>query len=104
MTKIDLFNARSCGEKLEDGTQFVCTDCGTYQDTDKDGNAVTASAYVSADGKVYTGIGAGLAESTPALAEILEDYPAGVEVVCNVQQTKSGRDFKTIRIIAPVEE
>ena len=104
MTKIDLFNARSCGEKLEDGTQFVCVDCGTYSDTDKDGNAVTASAYVSADGTVYTGIGSGLADSMAALSEILADFPAGVEITCKVQQTKGGRDFKTIRIIAPVEE
>ncbi len=104
MTKIDLFNARSCGEKIEDGTKFVCVDCGSYQDTDKDGNEVTASAYVSADGTVYTGIGAGLADSMDALIGILADYPAGVEVVCRVQKTKSDRDFKSIRIIAPVEE
>lgn len=103
MDKIALFNARSCGVKLEEGTQFVCVDAGQYQDTDKDGNTVTATAYVSDDGTVYTGIGAGLAESLNMLLDVLADYPKGVEVVCQVTKTLSGRDFKMIRIIAPVE-
>ena len=99
MTKIELFNAKSSGVALEDGTTFECKDCGTYTDTDKDGNAVTAVAFVSTDGTVYTGIGIGLVRAVDDLIDIIADRGGAVTVRCNVMKTKSDRDFKTISII-----
>ena len=99
MTKIQLFNAKSSGLPMEDGTRFTCVAVGSYPDTDKDGNAVKASAFVADTGEVYTAIGAGIADSLEMLDEILQDEPNGVEIVVTVNKTKSGRDFKQIRIV-----
>lgn len=98
MTKKQLFNAKSAGQPLENGTQFVCCGVGTYPDTDKDGKEVTATALVSGDGSVYTAIGSGIADSVALLDEIIEEEGA-VEIRCIVSQTKSGRDFKQLMIV-----
>ena len=98
MTKKQLFNAKSAGLPLEDGTQFVCTAVGTYDDTDRDGKPVTATALVASDGSVYTAIGSGIADSVALLDEIREEEGA-VESKCVVSQTKKGRDFKQLMIV-----
>ena len=99
MTKIQLFNAKSSGLPLEDGTEFTCVGVGTYNDTDRDGNEVTATALVADSGEVYTAIGAGISDSVNLLDEILQDKPEGVVIRCIVSKTKNGRDFKQLRII-----
>ena len=98
MNKIQLFNAKSAGLTMEDGTTFECVAVGTYADTDKDGNPVTASAFAAKSGEVYTAIGAGIAASVEMLDDILaEEGSVTIEVV--VSKTNSGRDFKQIRIV-----
>ena len=99
MTKIQLFNAKSAGLPLENGTEFNCVAVGTYQDTDKDGKEVTATALAADTGEVYTAIGSGIADSVGLLDDILKDMPEGVTVRCIVSQTKSGRDFKQLMIV-----
>ena len=98
MTKKQLFNAKSAGLPLEDGTQFECTAVGTYKDTDRDGNEVTATALVSTDGAVYTAIGSGISDAAALLDEIIDEEGA-VEVRCVVSKTKNGRDFKQLMIV-----
>lgn len=98
MSKIQLFNAKSAGLPMEGGTMFECVAVGTYADTDKDGNPVTASAFAAKSGEVYTAIGAGIAASVEMLDDILaEEGSVTIEVV--VSKTNSGRDFKQIRIV-----
>jgi len=99
MTKIELFNAKNSGKKLEKGMQIEVKSVGTFEDTDKDGNAVTASALVATDGNVYTAISATIAESLNLLDEILSEEGT---VTVEVQESTSsaGRTFKQLSIIA----
>ena len=98
MTKIELFNAKNSGKKLEKGMQIEVKSVGTFEDTDKDGNPVTASALVATDGSVYTAISATIAESLNLLDEILsEEGTVTVEVQENI--SSAGRTFKQLSII-----
>ena len=98
MNKVQLFNAKSAGLPMEDGTTFTCVAVGTYPDTDKDGNPVMASAFAADTGEVYTAIGAGIAASVDMLDDILTDM-GSVQIAVVVSKTNSGRDFKQIRIV-----
>lgn len=98
MTKRELFNAKNCGNKMEAGLEIEVKSVGTFQDTDKDGNEVTASALVSTDGKVYTAISATIADSLELLDEIIsEEGAVTVKVIEGTSQ--SGRTFKQLEII-----
>lgn len=98
MTKIELFNAKNSGKKLEKGMQIEVKSVGTFEDTDKDGNTVTASALVATDGNVYTAISATIADSLKLLDEILsEEGTVTVEVQENT--SSAGRTFKQLSII-----
>ena len=98
MTKIELFNAKNSGKKLEDGTVVEVKAVGSFQDTDRDGNEVTASALVATDGSVYTAISATIASSLELLDEILDEQ--GTVTVRVVTGTSSaGREFKQLEII-----
>lgn len=98
MTKRELFNAKNSGKKLEAGMEIEVKAVGTFEDTDKDGNNVTASALVSTDGNVYTAISATIASSLELLDEIISDE--GAVTVQVIEGTSSaGRTFKQLQII-----
>lgn len=98
MTKRELFNAKNSGKKLEAGMEIEVKAVGTFEDTDKDGNNVTASALVSTDGNVYTAISATIASSLELLDEIISDD--GAVTVQVIEGTSSaGRTFKQLQII-----
>lgn len=98
MTKIELFNAKNSGKKLEKGMQIEVKSVGTFEDTDKDGNTVTASALVATDGSVYTAISSTIADSLSLLDEILSENGA-VTVEVMVSTSSAGREFKQLQII-----
>lgn len=98
MTKIELFNAKNSGKKLEKGMQIEVKSVGTFEDTDKDGNPVTASALVATDGSVYTAISATIADCLELLDDIITDEgPVTVQVEENT--SSAGRTFKQLTII-----
>lgn len=98
MTKRELFNAKNCGNKMEAGMEIEVKAVGTFQDTDKDGNDVTASALVSTDGKVYTAISATIADSLELLDEIISEEGA-VTVKVMEGTSQAGRIFKQLEIL-----
>lgn len=98
MTKRELFNAKNSGKKLEAGMEIEVKAVGTFEDTDKDGNAVTASALVSTDGNVYTAISATIASSLELLDEIITEEGA-VKVKVIEGTSASGRQFKQLQIL-----
>lgn len=98
MTKRELFNAKNSGQKLEAGMVVEVKAIGTFEDTDKDGNDVTASALVSTDGNVYTAISATIASSLELLDEIIQDEGA-VKVKVTEGTSASGRVFKQLQIL-----
>lgn len=98
MTKIELFNAKNSGQKLEKGMQIEVKSVGTFEDKDKDGNVVTASALVATDGTVYTAISATIADSLSLLDEIISEEGA-VTVEVLVSKSSQGREFKQLQII-----
>ena len=102
LSKKELFNARSASEKLEAGLEIPVVNVGTYPDKDKDGNDVTVSVLVSEDGTVYAAISSTVAESIPALDELLEEAKAAgesvtVEVIKN--RSNNGREFIQLKAI-----
>lgn len=98
MTKKELFNAKNSGKKLEKGMQIEVKSVGTFEDTDKDGNPVKASALVATDGNVYTAISATIADSLDLLDDIIsEEGAVTVEVLENT--SSAGRTFKQLSII-----
>lgn len=98
MTKRELFNAKNCGNKMEAGMEIEVKSVGSFEDKDKDGNVVTASALVATDGKVYTAISATIADSLALLDEIIsEEGAVTVKVIESTSQ--SGRTFKQLEII-----
>lgn len=98
MTKRELFNAKNSGKKLEAGMEIEVKSVGSFEDTDKDGNAVTASALVSTDGNVYTAISATVASSLDLLDDIISDEGA-VTVKVIEGTSASGRQFKQLQIV-----
>lgn len=98
MTKRELFNAKNCGNKMEAGMEIEVKAVGTFEDHDKDGNDVTASALVSTDGSVYTAISATIADSLALLDEIISEEGA-VKVKVIEGTSGAGRKFKQLQII-----
>lgn len=98
MTKKELFNAKNSGKKLEKGMQIEVKSVGTFEDTDKDGNPVKASALVATDGNVYTAISATIADSLDLLDDIISDEGA-VTVEVQENTSSAGRTFKQLSII-----
>lgn len=98
MTKRELFNAKNCGNKLEKDMVIEVKSVGTFEDKDKDGNVVTASALVATDGQVYTAISATIADSLNLLDEIITEEGA-VKVKVVVSTSSAGREFKQLAII-----
>lgn len=102
LSKKELFNARSSSEELTEGLVIEVKAVGTYPDKDKDGNDVTVSVLVDADGTVYAGISSTVAESIPMLDELIEEAKesgdtVSVEVVQKV--SKNGRKFTQLKAL-----
>lgn len=98
MTKRELFNAKNSGRKIEEGMTIEVVSVGTFTDSDKDGNEVTATALVSKTGEVYTCISATVASSVDLLGEILDDE--GCVTVKVIEGTSNnGRKFKQLQIL-----
>lgn len=98
MTKKELFNAKNSGKKLEADMTIRVVSVGQFEDTDKDGNPVTATALVAEDGNVYTCISSTVASSIELLSEII-DEEGTVDVKVVEGTSNNGRKFKQLQIL-----
>lgn len=98
LSKKELFNAKSSSQKIEKGLQIDVTNVGSYADTDKDGNPVTVSVLVNADGTVFTSISKTLAGSLDMLEDIISDE-GHVIVEVNENTSNNGRKFYQLRMV-----
>jgi hypothetical protein len=100
MTKVELFNAKNAGLKIEKDTRFTVSKIGQFQDTDKDGKEVTVTAMGTPTGEIYTSISQTVADSMDMLEDILADSETGqvdVKVLENV--SNNGRKFFQLQIL-----
>lgn len=98
MTKKELFNAKNAGQKIEKGMHINVVSCGQFDDTDKDGNAVTVTALQDKSGAIYTTISATIGSSIGLLEEIIAE-DGSVEVVVNENTSNGGRAFYQLQIL-----
>lgn len=98
MTKVQLFNAKNAGKKIEKGMTIEVTNVGTFPDVDKDGHDVTVVALESKKGDIFTTISGTIAKSVDLLNEVLEEQ-GSVKVVVNEAESNSGRAFYTLQIV-----
>lgn len=99
LTKIDLFNAKNSGKKIEKDLEIEVSAVGTFADTDKDGNDVNVTVLKSAtDSNVYTTISATIYNSLELLREILADNGT-IRVKVIESKSQSGRNFFQLQII-----
>lgn len=98
LSKKELFNAKSASVKIEKGLQIDVVNVGSYADTDKDGNPVTVSVLVNADGTVYSSISKTISDTLDMLEDIIaDDGHALVEVTENT--SNNGRKFYQLRML-----
>ena len=98
LSKKELFNAKSASVKIEKGLQIDVVNVGSYADTDKDGNPVTVSVLVNADGTVYSSISKTISDTIDMLEDIIADEGhALVEVTENT--SNNGRKFYQLRML-----
>lgn len=98
MTKVELFNAKNAGKKIEKGMQIDVVNVGTFPDVDKDGHDVTVVALKSPTGDIYTTISGTIAKSIDLLNEVLEEQGT-VSVLVNEGTSNNGREFFTLQIV-----
>lgn len=98
MNKVQLFNAKNAGKKIEKGMKIEVVNVGTFPDVDKDGHDVTVAALESKKGDIYTTISGTIAKSVDLLNEVLEEQ-GSVTVVVNEAESNSGRAFYTLQIV-----
>lgn len=98
MTKVELFNAKNDGKKIEKGTKIEVISVGTFADVDKDGHDVTVVALKDKSGDIFTSISGTIAKSVELLEEVLEER-GSCTVVVNEAKSNGGRDFYTLRIV-----
>lgn len=98
LSKKELFNAKSSSEKIEKGLQIDVVNVGSYEDTDKDGNLVTVSVLVNADGTVYSSISKTLADTLDMLEDIIADEGHALIEVCE-STSNNGRKFYQLRML-----
>lgn len=92
LSKKELFNAKASSQKIAEGIQIDVVNVGEYEDTDKNGNAVTVSVLVDREGTVFTSISKTVNEMLGMLEDIIsDDGHALVEVCENI--SNSGRKF-----------
>lgn len=97
LTKKELFNAKSASVKIEKGLQIDVVNVGSYPDTDRDGNPVTVSVLVNADGTVYSSISKTVADTLDMLEDIIADE-GHVLVEVNENTSNNGRKFFQLRM------
>ena len=98
MNKVQLFNAKNAGKKIEKGMQIEVVNVGTFADVDKDGHDVTVVALESKKGDIYTTISGTIAKSVDLLNEVLEEQ-GSVKVMVNEAESICGRAFFTLQIV-----
>lgn len=98
MTKVELFNAKNAGLKIEKGMQIEVVNTGSFPDVDKDGHDVTVVALKSSNGDIYTTISGTIAKSLDLLDEVLEEE-GSVVVQVNEAESNNGRQFFTLQIV-----
>ena len=99
LSKIQLFNAKNAGLKIEKGLELLVVNVGTFEDVDKDGHPVTVTALETQTGEVYTTISATIGSSVDLLDDIITDDGAvKVKVIQNT--SNSGREFFQLQIIS----
>lgn len=98
MTKKELFNAKNCGKKIEEGLVLKVKSVGQFDDKDKDGNDIVATALATETGEVYTCISSTVAQSIPLLEEILEE-DGSVEIKVVQGTSNGGRKFYQLQIL-----
>lgn len=98
MTTKQLFNAKNNGQKIEKGMHINVVSVGNFDDTDKDGNAVTVTALMDKNGSIYTTISATIANSVELLSKIL-DEDGEAEVVVNESTSNGGRKFFMLEVL-----
>lgn len=98
MTKVELFNAKNAGKKIEKGMQIDVVNVGTFPDVDKDGHDVIVVALKSPTGDIYTTISGTIAKSIDLLNEVLEEQGT-VSVLVNEATSNNGREFFTLQIV-----
>ena len=98
LSKKELFNAKSSGQKIEKGLQIDVVNVGSYADTDKDGNPVEVSVLVDKNGSVFTSISKTVNETLDMLNDIISDEGhAVVEVSENT--SNNGRKFYQLMLV-----
>lgn len=97
MTAKELFNAKNNGVKIEDGLTIHVVGTGTFNDTDKDGNAVVVSCLKAEDGSIYTSISRTIADSLDMLQEII-DSEGAQDVIVHKNVSANGREFYQLSI------
>mgnify|MGYP000189435670 CR=1 FL=1 len=98
LSKKELFNAKSSSQKIEKGLQIDVVNVGSYGDTDKDGNPVTVSVLVNADGTVYSSISRTVNDTLDMLEDVIsDDGHALVEVIEST--SNNGRKFYQLKML-----
>lgn len=98
LSKKELFNAKSSSEKIEEGLQIDVVNVGSYCDTDKDGNDVTVSVLVNADGTVFSSISKTVNDTLDMLEDIIADEGHALVQVCE-STSNNGRKFYQLRML-----
>lgn len=98
LSKKELFNAKSSSHKIESGLQIDVVNVGSYADTDKDGNDVTVSVLVSADGTVFSSISKTVNDTLDMLEDIIADEGQVLVEVCE-NTSNNGRKFYQLRML-----
>ena len=98
LSKKELFNAKSSSQKIEAGLQIDVVNVGSYPDTDKDGNDVTVSVLVNADGTVFSSISKTVNETLDMLEDIIADEGHALVEVCE-NTSNNGRKFYQLRML-----
>lgn len=98
LSKKELFNAKSSSQKIEAGLQIDVVNVGSYADKDKDGNDVTVSVLVNADGTVFSCISKTVNDTLDMLDDIVSDEGHALVEVCE-NTSNNGRKFFQLRML-----
>lgn len=98
LSKKEIFNAKSSGQKIEKGLQINVVNVGTYADTDKDGNPVNVSVLVDESGSVFTSISKTVNETLDMLEDIISDDGHALVEVCE-NTSNNGRKFYQLMLV-----
>lgn len=97
LSKKELFNAKASSHKIEKGLQIDVVNVGSYEDTDKDGNAVSVSVLVDKDGTVFTSISKTINEMLDLVEDIISDDGHALIEICE-NTSNNGRKFYQLMV------